>query len=200
MVVNKMGIQHNHYADPTNKVGCDQWNDEHKIVNMLGYELVEEKILPAGTTSCVFDGLNGDVDEEYLIEYEIVTNPTNSISYTSVYINATSGLTIKATGHIVHSSAGGHGIDNLAKATLGRNSWTHSHIFKGECKIQKLNSNYATIIGTAVCIANDYWSRWDYSSTTALSSSINSLIIIPDNGSFSGKIRLWKKIPVNGGG
>ncbi|BDZ68611.1 hypothetical protein [Methanobacterium ferruginis] len=175
----------------------EHWNAKHKPVKLLGYELLEEKNVPDSSSEVIFNNLDDFSIDEFLLEYDVITNPTSVTSYLSTYINSVSGLTVKATGHIVHSSAGGHGIDNLAKAALGRNSWVQSHIFKGKCIIQKLNSNYAVIIGSSVCISTDYWSRWDYSSTTSLSSAIESLIIKADNGTFNGILRLWKKLPLN---
>ncbi len=63
-----MPINHAKEASIDNKFGITDLNADHKITKMLGYELVEEKILPAGTTSCTFSNLDGDTDEEYLLE------------------------------------------------------------------------------------------------------------------------------------
>ena len=64
-----MPVQHKDTCVPSsNPLQCAYYNKDHKIVNMLGYELIEEKEVLAGSTQAVFTGLNGDEDEEYFIE------------------------------------------------------------------------------------------------------------------------------------
>ena len=63
-------IVHNKTATKPGDLNCSDWNSDHEIaepleladienLKLLGYTLVEEKILPSGSTSCVFDNLNG---------------------------------------------------------------------------------------------------------------------------------------------
>jgi len=188
-----MPVQHNHYADPTNKVGCDQWNEEHKIVNMLGYELVEEKILPAGTTSCVFDGLNGDVDEEYLIVCDILIAGTSD---RTMFVIPDTGVGSEFVGYS-HAAGGQVSVNGvgfpLVPPSGGRMyQYVELRIF---AKSGKFRHSYGFRNGWATdgswLMGEQIHGLWKNST-----SLIGALTVgISIGGSFSGLIKLYKKIP-----
>jgi len=86
-----MPIEHEDPATGDPKLGKIAWEKAHKITNMLGYELVEEKSVPAGSTQIVFTGLNGDEDEEYLIEIVASSSNNTSNNVAKLLFNADDG-------------------------------------------------------------------------------------------------------------
>lgn len=76
-----MSITHPKVASDINPVTCGDFNAEHVVKNLYGYELVEEKNVSAGTTSVTFENLDGDLVKEYLLEYEL-----SAIASTSNFI------------------------------------------------------------------------------------------------------------------
>ena len=191
-----MGIQHNHYADPTNKVGCDQWNDEHKIVNMLGYELVEEKILPAGTTTTTFSGLNGNEDGEYLIEAELNIEGSTD---TWLWVTPNGITTNQGYDYYMWWNGGGgrNSNENAARMFLVRGTGTFCNInakLKPKTGVPRImhtdSASFKDQSSRTGYIARSYWSD-----TTTI---ITSLVINTSGSPFNGKIRLWRRIPING--
>ncbi len=177
----------------------DDYASSHVITNMLGYELVEEKDLPAGTTTCVFTGLDGDVDEEYLLEGQITTasalNPEISMR-----INDDSGNNYIRTG-FYQDDAEFHGehttTSSFRLSIVPTTSITH-HVFTAKVLAKT---------GFMRCI--DLKSVGDNTSTTKRmtinlgkwTNTVDNIISITClcSTTFSGKIRLWKKIPIDGG-
>ena len=66
-----------------------------------GYQLVEEKILSSAATSVTFSGLNGDVDEEYMLKARIV----NGASGQSVYVRPNGDASNYGTQRLYGSSS-----------------------------------------------------------------------------------------------
>jgi len=199
MVVNKMGIQHNHYADPTNKVGCDQWNDEHKIVNMLGYELIEEKVLTPGSGEVTWNGLLGNEDEEYYLE---VLNVVGTGTGESVTIYFNEDLTVANYYHLKMlyntDSAGRDAGTNGFNVAAG--AWNTPGISNSKWQIRAKTGIFRVITGDFLSyipstgkahawVANYVWKNSTDEITKIRATYTNVA---------SGTIRLWRRIPING--
>jgi len=189
-------ITHKKVSSEVSPVNCGDWNANHDIKNLMGYILVEEKNLPAGTTTCTFDGLDGDVDEEYIIEGQITT--ANALNpEISMRINNDSGNNYIRTGfyqddaqfngeHITTSS--------FRLSIVPTTSITH----------QVFTAKILARTGFMRCI--DLKSVGDNTSTTKrMSINLGKWTNTVDNitsitclcsTTFSGTIRLWKRIPV----
>jgi hypothetical protein len=172
------------------------WNAKHKIKNLLGYELVEEKDLPAGTTTYTFDELDGDTDLEYKFEYDL-----------DVIGSGFGGIVIKpnnitddqgGTGFYVYN--GGHGEDNtFTLLPLGWYFYSEDHSEYGELQIFAKTGRYRRFRGAAnVPInANNHYGFYQllhWWKNTA-DNITNIVVACRTGGSFSGNIKLWKKIP-----
>jgi hypothetical protein len=201
------GITHNHEATPIDKVGCAEWNDEHKIVNMFGYELVEQKDLPAGTTTSTFSGLDGNVDEEYLLETDV--NIVGSVG-------AESEILLRPNNHTAGDAAGNHYSQFEGELyTLAESSarWPNVRAYivvattvgsvatqcKSNIKIYPPTGKNRLGMGQMVAETTTYLTSLNTNfSWRNTSENITSLVIIISKQSFSGTIRLWRRIPING--
>lgn len=163
---------------------------------LLGYELVEEKNLPAGTTACVFDGLNGDVDEKYLLEIEIVVAVTGGNSALRIHVNGISGGYDSEVIRWIGTNAEINNFKNSMAIT-----W---HGLNGQTLIQKGRVEIFAKTGTERFYLGDIVSKSPTETVRGLCggswnetiTNINSLNISHAFGSFSGTIRLWKKIQI----
>lgn len=161
---------------------------------LLGYELVEEKNLPAGTTTCTFDGLDGDVDEEYLIEFNVTCTIAIQDKSIGIFPN---GVTTNLMSSIIRNWESGqdrrsintslcliyHG---LVGDTLYQNGEMKLFAKTGRPRLGygRMASSAATGVMNATSSC-----RWNDSET-----KITNLVFRHEGGSFSGTIRLWKKI------
>lgn len=189
-------ITHKKVASEVNPVNCGDWNNNHDIVNLSGYVLVEEKILPAGSTILTFSGLDGDTDEEYLIEYDLNSGDGKS---QLLYPNNDTGANY--AGMVSYGWRGGVGAGNLTVPQIDffENQATTS--CKGICivntksgKYRLINCNYV-IYGPYSSLPVEQHRIIQWKNTI---DNITSIVIAhqdADHG-FSGTIRLWKRIPV----
>lgn len=195
-----MPIQHEDNCVPdVNPLQCAYYNKDHKIVNMLGYELVEEKELPAGTTTCTFNNLDGNEDEKYLIEFNgviINTTPDNQIKILLNNISSNSKATVKrvtSAGQLISSYAYMTllqcGYSQNVTASFTAKFWSKT----GRQRIIRSDFYYSPVDGADVLMGSSS------SLFNDLVTNVTSIVISSLNNSFSGTIRLWKRIPLDGG-
>jgi hypothetical protein len=190
-----MEIRHKTISTPDNQIDGDDWNDKHNVTPMLlGYELVEEKVLPAGTTSCVFDGLNGDVDEEYLIESSNVTTVAPGSADYSLRVLPNGVITEQK---LVLSRARQDQIFKWTDTVFSVMISSYNQQFVGRftAKIFCKTGGYRYVKGESFVISSGYYDNQNFagywSNTT---NNITNLTVNISGGSFSGTIRLWKRI------
>lgn len=190
-----MEITHKHVCNPDNPVDGDGWNDKHIITPLLyGYELVEEKTISLGTTSVIFTGLNGDVDEEYLLTGDIVLT-SDFPSLMLVPNNDTGGTYVGTSFYSLNPSATGAATTTHIRVCQSNNSATTYVKFEGKFypktgayRQALFNATHALSGRSLVTINGGHWAN-----TT---DNITSIVLVRTSatGSFSGKIQLWKRI------
>jgi hypothetical protein len=191
-------INHEDPATGNPKLGKVAWEKAHKITNMLGYELVEEKNLPAGTTTCTFDGLDGDVDKEYLIEGRgsLALATTSGDSVMSMYPNNDTGANYLGAQLFGSSTPACSGSDittmRLCRTILSTNSTVmFSQELYAITGIPRTSIGKSFAYNSAGRLIINFGCAW-----TNINDNITSLTISIANGSYSGILRLWKRIPV----
>lgn len=175
------------------------WNAKHKPYKLLGYELVEEKSVPAGSTQIVFTSLNGDEDEEYLLEGFIVL--TSNASSLCLYPN--SDTAANYVGVVFYglnpSSTGASNTNTLRLGQINNTVITQlrftASFYPKSGFLRQFESHCSHALAGRSLITHNA-GHW-----TNIVDTVNSLLIKLDgaSGSFQGKIRLWKKIPLDGG-
>ncbi len=161
---------------------------------LLGYELVEEKNLPAGTTTYTFDGLDGDVDEEYLIEFNITSTITKQDKVLGILPN---GITTNLVTNIFRNWEGGQGSlsVNTLLGVINHGEVGNTLYQIGEMKLfaktgkPRLGYSRVVSLGPSNVMNGMSSFRWKDSVT-----KITNLVFVHEGGSFSGTVRLWKKI------
>lgn len=161
---------------------------------LLGYELVEEKNLPAGTTTYTFDGLDGDVDDEYLIEFNITSTITKNDKVFGILPN---GITTNLVTNIFRVWEGGTGrmSVNTLLGVINHGNVGQTLYQSGEMKLfaktGKPRGGYSHVVSLSPSDTMNGMSsfRWNDSVT-----KITNLVFLHEGGSFSGTVRLWKKI------
>lgn len=173
------------------------WNAKHKPVKLLGYELVEEKVLPAGTTTCTFSGLNGDEDEEYLIEFTGTVVTSSGDTIVSVKPNNDVGSNYLAIHHGAYRG-NSHFSEDYSVLALGSTHYQVTSICKSKTFISA-KSGVNRFFSSNIQRHNLGKLLDSICSGVWLNSvdNIISLVIASSSGSFNGNIRLWKKIPLN---
>ncbi|MDY9922802.1 hypothetical protein [Methanobacterium sp.] len=173
------------------------WNAKHKPVKLLGYELVEEKSITSGQSSITFNGLNGDVDEEYLLEYKITqaVTGTNSVVYIQLNSNS-SGYYSEVTRWWGTSGDAVNYADRFGLTRHGANGQTLYQKGKVELDVKSGLPRFCDASGvskspteTVKHIAGGTWGD--------TSANVTDLIFGVSVGLFTGKLRLWKKLPIN---
>jgi hypothetical protein len=178
----------------------DNYRENHVITNLLGYELIEEKTLPAGTTTCTFSNLNGDEDVKYFITGEINIVSNGADRYLTLQPNGiTTNQTNKyhssykdTTAYLEHLVDRGGAVLFLTQSGWSSNSF---NIFSAEFyvktgHIRLLKTSSSVFVSTTQFMVQTVDSYWDNSIT-----NIESLTLsLTSGGSMSGTIKLWKVI------
>lgn len=197
-----MPIKHNMVAGEGPLVDDVAWNDGHIIDGISEGSkirlpvLIEEKTIPAGTTSVTFSNLNGDVDGEYLIEGNVILVPTGSDNVINLQPNGDTGANYV-----------GVCIAGLSTTTLGSSSTSalrlvqsnnvatsygkfSARIYPVTGILRKFESiGSSQLSGRALShVSSGHW--------TNTASNITSLVCIVSNGSFSGTIKLYKMVDI----
>jgi hypothetical protein len=191
-----MEIRHKAISTEDHLIDGDEWNDKHSVAPLLyGYELVEEKNLPAGTTTTTFSNLDGNEDEEYLIEYEGVMSHSTT-QFMKLFPNSITNNQFGA--YFGWGTIGGLN-HNPASVTYIPFAIAHTGQIKmtASCIIKAKTGTLRTFNGECLDILASTFENYTFSGVwNETITNLTSLVIAPDVGTFSGTIRLWKRIPV----
>lgn len=166
-------------------------------ITMSGWRLMETKTLPGGTINTTFSGLNGNVDGEYLIKYDINLSGTGD-KVLHILPNNDTGATREYMAHeygrdgttSFHSS----GINSIAIG-MGIGLFSISHTFAVGNSILKASTGRVRIVTTEEYDALNLTRNFRRSLTGTWSdttSNIISLVIALSAGSMSGTISLYR--------
>lgn len=192
-----MTIKHLKEPTETDKVGKEDWESDHKITNLYGWELVEEKTLSAGTTTCTFSGLNGDVDGEYLLEYDILISGGGDYPV-HLRFNSDDGANYWSTVLQYYASTGS--ITNFAYLRSGAPGWNEISRVHSKIYIHPTTGIKRRIRGEFEMLPastdNMAWNQvWGYWKNTV--DNITQIRLIPITATISGVARLYKKISLS---
>ena len=191
-----MPIKHKKIPTTEDKVTLEDWTDPHDITNIGGlWELVEKKTIAPGGTSCTFSNLDGDSDEQYLIDFELyfpdATDSIINIAPNGVATNQKSGIYGNWSGSVSQS--------NYAYWWFTGNGWKKIGYSQGQHIIRAKTGRIRSYKGYDTWTASDL-SAWLLQEVAGwwnnLVDNITSLVITVGAGSFSGTIALYKKIPL----
>lgn len=172
------------------------WNAKHKPYKLLGYELVEEKKDFSGVSNVTFDGLNGDEDIEYLFEY--ILSVANGKPDPMLFIrpnSISSGYNSQLTRNWLNT---GNALYNTTLLLLSTHGIKGATIYQyGNVKIYAKTGLPRLSIGEGVSISSTE-SMTLRSGGVLIDSvtNITSFLFGIESSTFSGTIRLWKKIPI----
>jgi len=169
------------------------------IVVVVGWEFIEEKIIPAGTTETIFTGLDGDTDEFYMLIGDLLLNGGGTDI--TVYV-APNGIETgqQNLGAQLYNNLGTVGEYYLVNwktscLPLAVNGWTEN----GWCSflaILHAKANKKRYSNTHLVWRSDVANRistvdwnwiWDDQTT-----KITSLVVRTSGGSFEGTLRLYR--------
>lgn len=189
-----MQITHKKIPTTLDKVGLNDWTDDHDISGLEGWELIEQKNLDPGTTTTTFSGLDGNVDKEYLITYELYITATGDNRYIKVKPNNISTNQKTSRGYSFRFGASYQIHDHI---WLTSNGWSKSGYCFGRQRIRSSTGWMRVFQGVDSFTASDfseyvniYYTAW----WKEMDTNITSLVVDITADSFKGKIRLYKKI------
>jgi hypothetical protein len=171
------------------------WNEEHTITNMLGYELVEEKVLNVGSAGAIFENLDGNTDKEYLLEADCIV-----VGSTAFHLRFNGASTTYDEDNIgfYNGNTWGGGGSQITFLGVGFDDSGARCISKHE--IYPLSGSKRPVKYNLTMVPNNNttWNLVGCGIWTNTSSNITSISIVQaDASTLSGTIRLWKRIPVS---
>lgn len=172
------------------------WNARHKPVKLLGYELVDEQDVE-DVSSVTFSDLNGDEDCEYLLEYDFVPGGISSTTFLNIQPNGLSTNLSSITFGFGDIGGNNHGGTSYPYVPIGVIHVNNIRV-SGHCKIKTKSGNVRTFSSELHDITSTQ-SQWYFLKGLwrDTSTNITSLVLTLIDGSFSGIIRLWKRLPLN---
>lgn len=196
-----MPIRHDLVAGKGPLVDDVAWNDNHLIDGISEGSkirlpvLIEEKTIPAGTTSVTFSGLDGDSDLEYFLEFDVYIPDTAdkilSLKPNNLATNQKSARFGNWSGTVSQN--------NYTYWWLTGNGWSKAGWAKGFVYIK------AKTGGRRYYHGKDTWHNSDFSNWliqeiggwwSNTSDNITNLVVASDSGSFSGTIKLYKMVDI----
>jgi hypothetical protein len=161
---------------------------------LLGYEFVDEKNLPAETTSVIFDELDLETDGGYLIEFNVlISNP--SFPYQLYLLPNNSSSNLRSSIAYFYSSPGSGTRSFTDKVPLAHCNTPDNPLYiRGKCTVERLPNYYKSFMGESSVDSSREVNRCVFSSLVSNAINLTSLTCTCTSGTFSGTIRLWKKI------
>lgn len=204
-----MRIIHPKHITNPGDLDCSDYNSDHLVVEgiqledlnevkLLGYTLVEEKKDLSGVDSVTFSGLNGDIDEEYLIETDITINSPGVAAFLLLLPNGVSSDQ-KTNSLLIYN--GNLTRETTSNLVLSRTDWAESGHVQSKSTFFAKTGFVRVLTGKSLFVPSstvDLSSRHDSGRWTNSTTLITSLVINTSPGTLSGTIRLWKKIPITG--
>jgi RNase P/RNase MRP subunit p29 len=177
------------------------WNGEngtsHDISGIKGWELIEEKNITVAVNTTTFSNLNGNEDEEYLLELDVIIYASGSDGEIKLLpnnqsTNLASTLTFSSN-YNTTVQALSYSYIRIGGAFWGKesDSWSTFRIKAKDGQKRKidgqLNMVNSDLSHRSVENTMGYW--------TDISANIISLVL-SCNFTFKGNIKLYKKIPL----
>lgn len=193
----ELDINHNFIAGEGTLVDDGDWNDTHKISGggtLRVPQLIEEKVVSAGSTSVTFSGLNGDVDGEYLLEYDILINGAGDYP---VHLRFNSDDGANYSSNVLQYYASTGTITNFAYLRSGATGWNEISRVHSKIYIHPTTGIKRRIRGEFEIVPastdNMAWNQvWGYWKNTA--DNITQIRLIPITATISGVARLYRMV------
>lgn len=205
-----MAIEINHLfesnvpdGEDNNLVQPSDWNANHVLSGGGLFrvpQLIEEKTLPAGTTSVTFSGLNGDSDREYLLDMDIII--TGGGDY-PVHLRFNSDDGSNYGSKILQYYASTGSITNFDYLRVASTGWNEASRVKSLISIlattgikRRIKGNFTMVPASTDNMAwNEVWGYWKDTG-----GNITQIRLIPVTATISGVVRLYKMVDLNLGG
>lgn len=189
-------------GEDNNLVQPSDWNANHVLSGGGVFrvpQLIEEKTLPAGTTSVTFSGLDGDSDKEYLCEFNLIIVLGNG-GAGLIWKPNNSSSNQDAVQHRYHSTWDGYSGGNVSRlvyqGTTGDTVYCSGYfIFNAKTGSIRTWRGHSTSYISSPTLGHSNSGVW-----TDTGTNLTSIVILPDVGTFSGTIRLYKMVDLNLGG
>lgn len=191
-----MPVKHIREVSIDKPADCDYLNADHKLLDMLGYELIERQIIPADSNICFFSDLDLNSDFEYVLKLFVTLVPATNNSYLKLLVNDNSDLAVEGVEHIAISDNAGHNYTAMTYLCCGRTTNVQSTLLLGECKLVKQNSTYTVFKSDADSFSDTHATFQHHNGVVRSTDNVSSISIAPTTGTFSGVIELYKKIPL----
>lgn len=193
----ELNIDHSFIAGEGTLVDDGDWNAHHLISGggtLRVPQLIEEKVVSAGSTSVTFSNLNGDADGEYLLEYDIII--TGGGDY-PVHLRFNSDDGANYSSNVLQYYASTGSITNFAHLRSGATGWNevsrvHSkiYIYPQTGIKRRIKGEYEIVPATTDNMA---WDKvWGYWKNTA--DNITQIRLIPVTATISGVVRLYRMV------
>ncbi len=195
-----MPVQHKDTCESgVNPIQCAYYNKDHKIVNMLGYELVETKNIVSPVSIVSFNDLLSIETDEFLLEGDLAVSVTgtNSVLHTringiSTNYNSTFSRWWGTSGDVTfHDTT----LASVKHGSSGQTLYQHFELNIQTNLFGLITSNGRGISKSPTETVN-FVNGGSYNGGPV---DISSFSVQHDQGTFTGEIRLWKRIPLDGG-
>lgn len=191
-----MPVKHIREVSIDKPADCDYLNADHKLLDMLGYELIERRILPVNSDICFFIDLDLNSDFEYVLKLFVTLDPATNDSYLKLLVNDNSDLPVEGVEHFAISDGAGHSYTTMTYLCCGRTTNVQSTLLLGECKLVKQNDTYTVFKSDADSFSDTRAAFQHHNGVVRSTDNVSCISIAPTTGTFSGVIELYKKIPL----
>lgn len=189
-----MIITHKKVPSESNKVGLEDWTDEHNIQTENSYrvrELIEKKTLTAGTTNLTFENLDLFTDKVLFGDFDLDISNDGSERMLNLQFNSDTNASNydNTQVHISYSYMGPqhnwNGNQVIMRGWTTGNNHLHGHFnVRGKNGIKKI---FECFSGTPTSERFESVVNWNDTSN-----NVTSFKISISGGSFSGEISLYK--------
>lgn len=188
-------VTHNSTADGDPLIDGDDWNANHTITGGGTFQipkLIETKS-PSNDSSITFSNLDGDTDEIYLCEFRlIITLGSGGASLIWKPNNLTTNQ--DAVQHRYHNTWDGYSGGNISRLVYqGSNGdvITCSGFFKLYAKtgLKRTWSGQSVGHSSNPTLGHNNSGVW-----TDTSTNLTSIVVLPDSGTMTGEIKLYKMV------
>ncbi len=190
-----MPVKHSRDVSVDDPADCAYLNSDHKITNMLGYELLDSQVLDSGSNLVYFGDLDLDEDSEYLIEFNGTVNPVSSVSYLKVVLNSDPTLIAEGVEHVAISDNAGHGYASMTYLCCGRCIAVQPTKIISKAVLSKKVGEYLYFKSLSDVYGDTYVAQEGHNGVVRSSNNIISVSITPTTGTVLGTFLLWKKLP-----
>ena len=189
-------VTHNSTADGDPLIDGDDWNANHTLTGGGTFRIpkhIETKTLDAGSTTTTFSSLNGDSDVEYLCEFNLtIINGSGGAGLIWKPNNSSSNQ--DAVQHRYHNTWDGYSGGNVSRlvyqGTTGDTIYCSGYfIFNAKTGSIRTWRGHSTGYISSPTLGHSNSGVW-----TDTETNLTSIVILPEVGTFSGTIRLYKMV------